>query len=57
MKSEFRGRCAQSHLLSFPINQRELEIFIVDGLVSPAFVEGKVNHGSDGSWKNTQIRQ
>lgn len=41
--SESEGRCAKSHLFSFPVNQRELEIFIVDGLVGPALVERKAN--------------
>lgn len=39
--SESDGRCAKSHLFTFPVNQRELEIFIVDGLVGPALVERK----------------
>lgn len=37
--SEFESKCAKSHLFSFSVNQRELQIFIVDGLVRPAHIQ------------------
>lgn len=40
---ELQGRCATCYLFSFPVDQRELEIFIVDGLVGPALVEREAN--------------
>lgn len=56
MKSEFGGRCAQAHLFSFPINQWKLEIFIVDGLVSPVFVERKVKATTEASFSVYSIK-